>query len=105
MSSENGVKLLGAWASPFVIGVLIALEEKGIEYEYVEQDLMSKTKSPLLLELNPVHKKVPVLIHNGRPVAESAIILQYIDEQTRLLFQEVLYSEAKEKNKKKGSDN
>ncbi|GLJ19068.1 hypothetical protein SUGI_0342330 [Cryptomeria japonica] len=80
MSSENEVKLLGAWASPFVIGVLIALEEKGIEYEYVEQDLMSKTKSPLLLEMNPVHKKVPVLIHNGRPVAESTIILQYIDE-------------------------
>ncbi|GLJ19074.1 hypothetical protein SUGI_0342510 [Cryptomeria japonica] len=78
MASEDEVKLLGFWASPFALRVLIGLEEKGIKYEYVEQDLASK--SPLLLEMNPVHKQVPVLIHNGRPVAESAIILQYIDE-------------------------
>ncbi|XP_059075513.1 glutathione S-transferase U21-like [Cryptomeria japonica] len=79
MAGKDEVKLLGFWASPFALRVMIALEEKGIKYEYIEEDLLSK-KSPLLLELNPVHKQVPVLIHNGRPVVESAIILQYIDE-------------------------
>ncbi|KAE8679056.1 hypothetical protein F3Y22_tig00111402pilonHSYRG00743 [Hibiscus syriacus] len=31
-------------------------------------------------EMNPVHKKIPVLIHNGKPVCESPIQVQYVDE-------------------------
>ncbi|GLJ19061.1 hypothetical protein SUGI_0342180 [Cryptomeria japonica] len=79
MASEDEFKVLGLWFSPFALRVLIGLEEKGIKYEYIEEDWMSN-HSPLLLEMNPVHKKIPVLIHNGRPVAESAIIVEYIDE-------------------------
>ncbi|XP_023552159.1 probable glutathione S-transferase [Cucurbita pepo subsp. pepo] len=72
------VKLLDFWPSMFGIRVRIALAEKGVAYEYMEQDL--RNKSPLLLQMNPIHKKIPVLVHNGTPICESSIILHYIDE-------------------------
>ncbi|XP_037488158.1 probable glutathione S-transferase [Triticum dicoccoides] len=72
------VVLLDFWASPFGQRCRIALTEKGVAYEYSEQNL--EQKSELLLRSNPVHKKIPVLLHGGRPVCESLIILTYIDE-------------------------
>eukprot|EP00268_Persea_americana_P041505 TRINITY_DN41384_c0_g2_i1.p1 TRINITY_DN41384_c0_g2~~TRINITY_DN41384_c0_g2_i1.p1 ORF type:complete len:223 (+),score=43.91 TRINITY_DN41384_c0_g2_i1:83-751(+) len=72
------VVVLDVWASAFGCRVRIALAEKGVEYEYKEENLADK--SPLLLKSNPVHKKIPVLIHDGRPICESLIILEYIDE-------------------------
>jgi glutathione S-transferase len=72
------VVLLDFWPSMFGMRVRIALAEKGIKYESKEDDL--RNKSDLLLKMNPVHKKIPVLIHNGKPVCESLIIVQYIDE-------------------------
>ncbi|XP_061349637.1 probable glutathione S-transferase isoform X2 [Gastrolobium bilobum] len=58
----NEVVLLDFWPSPFGMRIRIALAEKGIKYEYKEEDLWNK--SPLLLQMNPVHKKIPVLIHS-----------------------------------------
>ncbi|KAK9054426.1 hypothetical protein SSX86_025504 [Deinandra increscens subsp. villosa] len=72
------VVLLDFWPSMFGMRVRIALAEKGIEYEYKEQDLANKRA--LLYEMNPVHKKIPVLIHKGKPINDSGIIIQYIDE-------------------------
>ena len=72
------VKILDFWPSMFGMRVRVALAEKGVGYECVEEDL--RNKSPLLLEMNPIHKKIPVLIHNGKPICESSIIVEYIDE-------------------------
>lgn len=76
------VTVVGWWCSPFSMRVVIALREKGVEFESIEEDptLALANKSPLLLKMNPVHKKIPVLIHNGKPICESTIIVQYIDE-------------------------
>jgi len=72
------VKLLGYWASPYSLRVQIALDLKGVNCIFDEQDLVNK--SQLLLQSNPVYKKIPVLIHNGKAISESLIILRYIDE-------------------------
>ncbi|XP_023739004.1 probable glutathione S-transferase [Lactuca sativa] len=76
---ETEVVVLGWQLSMFSAKVRIALAEKGIKYEYRQEDI-PHNKSPLLLKLNPVYKKIPVLIHNGRHVCESKIIVEYIDE-------------------------
>ncbi|KAK4381550.1 Glutathione S-transferase U9 [Sesamum angolense] len=81
MAEENKVVLHGLWSSTYVKRVELALKIKGIPFEYVEEDVLNK--GPLLLKYNPIHKKVPVLVHNGKPIFESLVILEYIDEMWR----------------------
>ncbi|GMP58665.1 hypothetical protein CsSME_00022252 [Camellia sinensis var. sinensis] len=85
----TSVKLIGGYSpkenelavgspSPFVNRVQIALNLKSIDYEFLPETFGSK--SELLLKSNPVNKKIPVLIHHDKPICESLIIVQYIDE-------------------------
>ncbi|KAL6550259.1 hypothetical protein OROMI_020747 [Orobanche minor] len=75
---EEEVKLFSSWGSPFSSRVEIALKIKGVKYQLIEEDIANK--SPLLLKYNPVNKKIHVLLHNGNPIAESIVIIEYIDE-------------------------
>ncbi|KAJ7518080.1 hypothetical protein O6H91_21G054100 [Diphasiastrum complanatum] len=79
---DEHVTLLSLLPSPFAMSVKIALAEKGIKYEVFEEEAATfpAVKTDLLLRSNPVHKQVPVLIHRGLPVAESLVILEYIEQ-------------------------
>uniref|UniRef100_A0A7N1A7T7 Glutathione S-transferase n=1 Tax=Kalanchoe fedtschenkoi TaxID=63787 RepID=A0A7N1A7T7_KALFE len=76
---EDELVLLDFWASPFCARVKIALAEKGVAFESRAEDLFNG-KSELLLKSNPTYAKVPVLLHNGKSVNESSIIVSYVDE-------------------------
>ncbi|XP_057777072.1 glutathione S-transferase U17-like [Salvia miltiorrhiza] len=78
MATGGSVKLFGGPVSPYVNRVVMALEMKSVEYELVE--MYPHQKPELLSKINPVHKKIPVLVHGDRPICESLIIVQYIDE-------------------------
>ncbi|XP_055828144.1 glutathione S-transferase U10-like [Solanum dulcamara] len=91
MEEENNkVTVYGMWISTYAKKVELALKIKGIAFDYVEENLTNK--SCLLLKYNPIYKKVPVLLHRGKPVFESLVILEYIDEtwknEPRLLPQD-----------------
>ncbi|MED6179958.1 putative glutathione S-transferase [Stylosanthes scabra] len=75
---EEGLKLLGVRASPYSHRVLLALKLKGVQHEYLQENL--EHKSQQLLKYNPIHKKVPVLVHKEKPIIESLVIVEYIDE-------------------------
>ncbi|CAN0910765.1 Glutathione S-transferase U7 [Linum grandiflorum] len=78
MAEDHQLKLLGLWASPYSIRVELVLKLKRLQYRYIEE---KSSKSSLLLESNPVLKKIPVFFHEGKtPIAESLIIVEYIDE-------------------------
>ncbi|CAI0460133.1 unnamed protein product [Linum tenue] len=77
--SKNELVILDCWASPFCMRVKIALAEKGLDYEERAEDLFGG-KSDLLLTSNPIYKKVPVFLHDGKPLCESSVIVSYIDE-------------------------
>ncbi|MCE3049676.1 Glutathione S-transferase 5 [Datura stramonium] len=56
--AKDEVILLDFWPSMFGMRLRIALAEKEVKYEYREEDVWNK--SPLLLQMNPIHKKVPI---------------------------------------------
>eukprot|EP00250_Pteridium_aquilinum_P016481 c23123_g1_i2 orf=223-909(-) len=78
MATED-VKVITVWQSPYGMRVEFALAAKGVPFERLPEDHWPN-KSKLLIESNPVHKKIPVLLHNGKPVSESLIIVEYIDD-------------------------
>src|SRR6185503_10486301 len=60
--------------------VLIALKEKGLEFQSRYLDLLAfEQHAPEFLALNPAGQ-VPVLVHDGEAFTESSFICEYLDE-------------------------
>ncbi|HEY7662519.1 MAG TPA: glutathione S-transferase N-terminal domain-containing protein, partial [Xanthobacteraceae bacterium] len=60
--------------------VRITLCEKGLDWRAVKVDLFrSEQYDPDYLKLNP-KGVVPTLLHDGKPVIESTLICEYLDE-------------------------
>jgi glutathione S-transferase len=59
--------------------VRIVLAEKGLPCQEHMMTLQGDQFDPAYLKLNP-NAVVPTLIHDGRPVIESSVILYYLDE-------------------------
>jgi glutathione S-transferase len=69
-------KLYGSWFSPFARKVALALELKGLPYDYVD-GLLAENRAALHT-LNP-RGEVPVLLDDGVTVINSSDIVQYLD--------------------------
>lgn len=60
--------------------VRLAMAEKGLAWQDLDVDLMrGEQMSPDYLKLNP-KGVVPTLVHDGQPIIESTIILEYLDD-------------------------
>ena len=74
------VQVVGPSFSTFVRSVLLACEEKGISYrcgmEYDGQPLAMHSEQHL--HLHPFGK-VPILLHRGQVICETATILRYLE--------------------------
>jgi len=60
--------------------VRVTLRAKGLEWQAIRVDLFkSEQYDPSYLKLNP-KGVVPTLVHDGKPVIESTLICEYIDQ-------------------------
>lgn len=76
-SKENSLKIFGSCFCPFVQKVWIALELKGIDYQYIEVDPYAKPK--VLTDINP-RSLVPALQHRDWVCYESTVLLEYLED-------------------------
>ncbi|KEY67489.1 hypothetical protein S7711_02409 [Stachybotrys chartarum IBT 7711] len=78
-SKEGDLKLYAACFCPFSQRVWIALEAKGLTYQYCEIDPYKRPAPTQLLEANP-RGLVPAIRQGDWACAESAVILEYLED-------------------------
>ena len=76
---ENLVHI-GNWCSPFNYTILWALELNSIKYTQIQEGITNKS-SLLFQEHDQNHRNQVYMIHNGKVVHESLIILEYLEEK------------------------
>ncbi|TKA80359.1 hypothetical protein B0A49_01488 [Cryomyces minteri] len=76
-AKEQPLKFYAGWFCPFVQRAWLILEEKKIQYQYIEVNPYHKPKS--LLDLNP-RGLVPTLAYNDRPLYESTVLCEFLED-------------------------
>jgi len=76
-SKDHELKLFGSCFCPFVQRVWVALEAKGLQYQYVEVDPYKKPQA--LLEVNP-RGLVPAIRHGDWGCGESTVLMEYLED-------------------------
>src|SRR6478752_9827802 len=71
------LKLISHKLCPYVQRAVIALTEKGVEFERIDIDLSNKPD--WFLAISPLGK-TPVLLVGDTAIFESAVILEYLEE-------------------------
>jgi len=74
------LRLISHALCPYVQRAVIALSEKAMPFERIDIDLADKPD--WFRELSPL-AKTPVLIAAGRPIFESAVIVEYLEDVGR----------------------
>lgn len=77
MSENKGLELVSFKVCPFVQRSVIALNEKNIDFKLTH--IMPGNEPDWFKAVSPLGK-VPVLLVDGQPVFESAVISEYLDE-------------------------
>ncbi|XP_006461295.1 hypothetical protein AGABI2DRAFT_204991 [Agaricus bisporus var. bisporus H97] len=71
------ITLWSGWFCPFVQRIWIALEERGIPYQYKEVNPYKKEKH--FLDINP-KGLVPAVEYKGKALYESLVLLEFLEE-------------------------
>ncbi|CAO1948756.1 unnamed protein product [Urochloa humidicola] len=81
-ASREPVTCVDFWCNEFGMRARIALWEKRVPFEFIEEDLRLRVRqrSDLVCRMNPVLRSIPILIHGGRPVCGSINIVEYVDD-------------------------
>lgn len=77
MSENSQLELVSFKVCPFVQRSVIALNEKQVDYKLTH--LTPGDEPDWFKQVSPLGK-VPVLLVDGQPVFESAVIMEYLDE-------------------------
>ena len=77
MSKSPKLELVSFKICPFVQRSIIALNQKGVDYTLTH---INPQETPDWFKAISPLGKVPVLVVDGTPVFESAVILEYLDE-------------------------
>jgi glutathione S-transferase len=77
--ASTGLKLYHAIISVCAQKVRVMLAEKGLGYDEKVMSLRGDQFEPAYMQLNP-NALVPTLVHDGKPVIESTVILHYLDD-------------------------